>query len=57
MVKQLAKKVDIKGLPDALKKWARELRPESWRRHLESLVQTRVHGLADEIENLVAETF
>jgi len=57
LVKQLAKKVDIKSLPDALKKWAGELRPQSWRRHLENLVQTRVHGLADEIEDLVAETF
>lgn len=57
MVKQLAKKVDVKSLPDALKKWAAELRPESWRRHLEILVRERVDGLADEIEDLVAETF
>jgi hypothetical protein len=57
MAAKLGKQIDLKTLPADLKTWAAELRPESWRKYLESLVRKRVDELGDDIEDLVAESF
>jgi hypothetical protein len=56
IVESLDKQVDIKTLPKELREWALELRPASWRNHLETLVRRRVDRLDDEIDDMVVQS-
>ena len=55
LVEKLKRKVRLIDIPKDLQKWAKELRPQSWKQRITEIVCERIDELADQVNELAEE--